>query len=236
MPLEQAAAAAGLTANTIDIAQNFPFIAGAGQVSEGADWIFEEASPGDVSPVFETSTAFYAIELIDVQPEGVLPLEEATPAVRSTLLFELKMAQARVDAQEVVAGVRGGGDLGNVAAAAELEVRDAGPFTRNDFVPGVGRQNAAIGAAFGLQPGEVSDVISTPANVYVLEVLVRTDADSTSWLAQLPQQRETATLIRQQQRLQEWIEALRTAANIRDRRDIVLAPQDEDAIQMPMVF
>lgn len=236
MPLEQAAAAAGLSATTIDIAQNFPFIAGAGQVSEGADWIFEEASPGDVSPVFETSTAFYAIELVDVQPEGVLPLEEATPAVRSTLMFELKMAQARVDAQEVVAGVRGGTDLGNVAASAEMEVRDAGPFTRNDFVPGVGRQNAAIGAAFGLQPGEVSDVISTPANVYVLEVLVRTDADSTSWLAQLPQQRETATLIRQQQRLQEWIEALRTAADIRDRRDIVLAPQDEDAIQMPMVF
>ena len=235
MPLEQAAAAAGLSATTIDIAQNFPFIAGAGQVSEGADWIFEEASPGDVSP-FETSTAFYAIELVDVQPEGVLPLEEATPAVRSTLMFELKMAQARVDAQEVVTGVRSGTDLGNVAASAEMEVRDAGPFTRNDFVPGVGRQNAAIGAAFGLQPGEVSDVISTPANVYVLEVLVRTDADSTSWLAQLPQQRETATLIRQQQRLQEWIEALRTAADIRDRRDIVLAPQDEDAIQMPMVF
>lgn len=236
MPLQQAAAAAGLASTTMDIAQDFPFIVGAGQVSEGADWIFEEAAPGDVSPVFETATAFYAIELVSVQPEGVLPLAEATPAVRSTLLFELKMAQARVDAQAVVASVRGGEDLANAAAAADLEVREAGPFTRNDFVPGVGRQNAAIGAAFGLEPGDVSDVVSTPANVYVLEVLQRTDADSTAWLAQLPQQRESATLIRQQQRLQEWIEALRGAANIRDRRDVVLAPQDENALQMPMVF
>jgi len=236
MPLEQAAVAAGLTSTTIDIAQNFPFIVGAGQVSEGADWIFEEAAPGDVSPVFETATAFYAIELVNVEPEGILPLEDASPAIRSTLLFDLKMAQARVDAQSVVSEVRGGQDLANAAAAAGLEVREAGPFTRNDFVPGVGRQNAAIGAAFGLQPGQVSDVISTPANVYVLEVLQRTDADSTVWQAQLPQQRESATLVQQQQRLQEWIEALRAAANIRDRRDVVLAPQDEDAIQMPMVF
>lgn len=237
MPLEQAAAGAGLTSATMDLAQNFPFLPGAGQVSEGADWLFEEASPGDVSPVFETPTAFYALELISSEPEGVLPLDQATVAIRSTLLFDAKMAQAQVDAQDVVSRVRGGGVLSNVAAELELEVRSAGPFSRNDFVPGVGRQNAAIGAAFGLEPGDVSGVVATPANAYVIEVLTRTDADSTVWLAQVSQQRETAILIRQQQRLQEWIEALRAAANIRDRRDIVLAPVDEDALQQfPLGF
>ena len=237
MPLEQAATEAGLTSTTMELAQNFPFLPGAGQVSEGADWLFEEASPGDVSPVFETPTAFYALELISSEPEGVLPLEDASTAIRATLLFDAKMAQAQVDAQDVVSRVRGGGVLSNVAAELDMEVRSAGPFSRNDFVPGVGRQNAAIGAAFGLGPGDVSGVVSTPANAYVIEVLTRTDADSTVWLAQMAQQRETAILIRQQQRLQEWIEALRAAANIRDRRDIVLAPVDEDALpQMPMMF
>jgi peptidyl-prolyl cis-trans isomerase D len=237
MPLDQAAAAAGLTSSTVEIAQNFPFIAGAGQANEGADWIFEEASPGDVSPVFETSTAFYALELVDAQPEGVLPLEDASPSIRSTLLFEQKMEQARADAQELVSRVRGGTPLANAAAELELEVRDAGPFTRTDFVPGIGRQNAAIGAAFGLEPGEVSDVVMTPANAYVVELLSRTEADSTAWRAQLAEQRSMAIAGRQQQRLQEWIAALRGAAEIEDRRDVVLAPQDEeDLVQMPMVF
>ena len=127
--------------------------------------------------------------------------------------------------------------LSNAAAELELDVRTAGPFSRTDFVAGVGRQNAAIGAAFGLEPGDVSGVVSTPANVYVLEVLTRTDADSTAWLGQVDAQREAAIAIRQQARLSEWIEALRSAADIRDRRDIVLAPVDEDALpQIPMVF
>ncbi|MGB1780057.1 MAG: peptidylprolyl isomerase [Longimicrobiales bacterium] len=237
MALDQAATMAGLTSTTLDIAQNFPFLPGAGQVSEGADWAFEEASPEDVSPVFETSTAFYALELVSSEPEGILPLEDASPAIASTLLFDAKMAQAQVDAQDVVVRVRGGTVLSNAAAELELDVRSAGPFSRNDFVAGIGRQNAAIGAAFGLEPGDVSDVVPTPANVYILEVLTRTDADSTAWLAQLTEQRQTAIAIRQQARLSEWIEALRASANIRDRRDVVLAPVDEDALpQIPMVF
>jgi hypothetical protein len=83
----------------------------------------------------------------------------------------------------------------------------------------------------------VSDAVSTPANAYVIEVLGRVEADSTAWLTQIPIQRQVAVLTRQQVRLQEWIEALRGAADIVDRRDIVLAPLDDDlALQMPMGF
>lgn len=238
MPLDQAAAAAGVVATTMDLAQNFPFIPGAGQVSEGADWAFEDASPGDVSPVFETSTAFYSIELVSSEPEGILPLEDASPAIQSTLLLDRKLAQGRVEAQDVVSRVRGGEALGNVAADMGLELRTAGPFTRNDFVPGLGRQNAAIGAAFGIGPGDVSDAVSTPANTFIVEVLTRTDADSTVWLGQLQAQRDAAVLSRQQVRLTEWIDALRDAARIVDRRDVVLVePGEEDALpQMPLGF
>jgi peptidyl-prolyl cis-trans isomerase D len=236
MALEQATAQMGLTVQNADITLDFPFIAGAGQISEGADWAFEEAAPGDVSPVFESSTAFYALELVNADPEGVLPLEQATPAIESTLRFERKMERARAEAAQVVERVRGGGGLPNLAAESGLEVRAAGPFARDDFVPGIGRYNAVVGAAFGLPIGQVSDVVSTPTNHYVLEVLQRTDADSAAWREQLPQQRQQAEALVQQQRLQEWIEALRANARIVDRRAIVLAPVDEDAVQMPVMF
>jgi peptidyl-prolyl cis-trans isomerase D len=235
--LESAASVLGLSPATTSITQTFPFLAGAGQIGEGADWVFEEALPGDVSPVFENSEAFYALELVSSQPEGVLPLEEASPAIESTLRFERKLSRAEEEGRQVAERAHSGEALPNVAADLGLEVRSAGPFSRLDFVPGLGRQNAAIGVAFALQPGQVSDVVVTPANAFVIEALDRSPADSLAWLEQTETQRRQEIAVLQQQRLQEWIEALRSAAQIVDRRDDVLQPADESTpAQLPPVF
>ena len=236
MPLEQAAAELGLEARTVDINASFPFLVGAGQISEGADWAFEEAAPGDVSPVFETQQAFYALELISSEPEGILPIEDARPAIESTLLLERKIERARTEAQDVVQRVRAGGALANVAADLGLTMRTAGPISRNDFVPGMGQRNAAIGAAFGLEPGEVSSPVATPTNVFVIETLARTPADSLAWVEQKEQQRRQRMTMLQQVRLTDWIEALRSAAEIVDRRDEVLRAADEEPVQLPPMF
>jgi len=236
MVMEEVGAAAGVNVQTVDISQNFPFLVGAGQISEGADWVFEEASAGDVSPVFETTQAFYMLELVSSEPEGVLPLEQARAAIESTLLFERKMSQARVDGQAAVARIRSGETLEDIAEDLGLEISDTGLFSRSSFVPGLGRQNSAIGAAFGLRSGEVSEVVTTPTNAFILDLVGYVPADSAAWIGQRIEQRQTQVLILQQQRLQEWIDALRAAARIVDRRDVVLAPADEDVVQLPMVF
>lgn len=227
MTLDEAAANLGLNTSTVDITANFPFLTGAGQVAEGADWALEEAAPGDVSPVFENPQAFYALELIQSEPAGVIPLDDAVVAIESQLRFDKKLERARQEGQLVADRARAGEALPNVAADTGLEVRNAGPFTRNDFVPGIGRQNAAVGVAFALAPGQVSDAVATPANVFVMELLSKTPADSTTWLEQKEQQRQNAIGMLQEQRLQEWIDALRAAATIVDRRAVVLRPADE---------
>jgi parvulin-like peptidyl-prolyl isomerase len=235
--LESAASALGLSATTADITQTFPFLTGAGQIGEGADWVFEEALPGDVSPVFENSEAFYSLELVSSEPEGVLPLEEAASAIEATLRFERKLLKAEEDGRRVAERAQAGEALPNVAADLGLEVRSAGPFSRMDFVPGIGRQNAAVGMAFALRPGQVGDAVATPANVFVIEVLDRTPVDSLTWVEQKETQRRQEIAVLQQQRLQEWIDALRSAARIVDRRDEVLQPADESApVQLPPVF
>ena len=236
MVMEEVGTAAGVNVQTVDISQNFPFLVGAGQISEGADWVFEEASAGDVSPVFETAQAFYMLELVSSEPEGVLPLEQARAAIESTLLFERKMSQARIDGQAAVARIRSGETLEDIAEDLGLEISDTGLFSRSSFVPGLGRQNSAIGAAFGLRSGEVSEVVTTPTNAFILDLVGYVPADSAAWIGQRVEQRQTQVLILQQQRLQEWIDALRAAARIVDRRDVVLAPADEDVVQLPMVF
>ena len=190
----------------------------------------------DVSPVFETDQAFYTLELISTTPEGVLPLETARAAIESTLRFDRKMVQATVDGQAMLDRIAAGEDFTEVAEDLGLQMEEPTPFTRNQFVPRLGRQNAAIGASFGLRPGQISEVVTTAANAFVIEQVSYAEADSAAWLGQAIQQRQTQAGIQQQTRLQMWVAALRAAARIVDRRAEVLAPQDEDLVQFPTVF
>ncbi len=224
MSLDRAASALGLHVETATLTSTFPFLQGAGQVGEGSDWVFNTASPGDVSQVFENKQAFYELELESRSPAGILPLAEARSTIVSRLRFQKKMALAQAEAKKVVDKVAAGEPLVKVASAMKLQVRHAGPFSRDDYVPGIGRENKAIGAAFGLEPGQVSGVISTKSNVFVIEDVNRIPADSTAWVDQKAQQRKTYITNEQQQRLQEWIKALRASATIVDNRDKVLHP------------
>jgi peptidyl-prolyl cis-trans isomerase D len=231
--LASAAGELGLVVEEAELTDAFAFVARAGQVSEGADWAFEEAEVGDASPVFETPQAFYALELVSSTPAGILALETARPSIEGVLRFEKKQALVEAEAAELLEEIRAGEPLANVAANHGLEVRSAGPFSRNDFVPGLGRYNAAIGAAFGLEVGEVSDVVSTPLNTVLIELLSRTPADREAWESQKELQRDQATQLLRQERLESWLAGLRETANVRDRRDEVLVDPDEQPLRQP---
>ena len=87
--IEKAVETLDLSVGTSVLNPEFSFIAGAGQVGEASEWAFEEATEGDVSPLFETREAFYMLELLDLQEEGAVGLEDATSSIEQTL-FNLK--------------------------------------------------------------------------------------------------------------------------------------------------
>jgi parvulin-like peptidyl-prolyl isomerase len=235
--IDEAAETLGLSVQAATLNTEFAFVAVAGQVSEGADWAFEEAEVGDVSPVFETRQAFYMLELLSVQPEGFLTLDEASPSIKQSLRLEKKLALARDEAGEVVDEIRGGRRFEDVADERGLEIRAAGPFSRVDFVPGLGRANAAVGAGFGLNEGEVSDAVEANNGVFVLQLVSFIPADSVQWAEDVESQRAFALGSLQQTRLQDWLEGLRASADIVDRRDEVLNQDPADQqVQMPLVF
>ena len=207
-------------------------------MAEGGEWVFDpDTSPGDVSPVFENSTSFYAIELVSVDPARYLSEEEAEPAIRGNIGVLKKVDAAMEEAAAMVAEIRLGRPLAEVAREIGLEVRDAGPFARDTFVPGLGRYNAAVGTAFGLDIGEVSDPVQANQNAFVIERTGSEAADSLAWTQQIDLQRAQSVNAIRQQRLNQWIDALREVADIVDRREDVLSPaDDEDLPQLPRVF
>jgi len=238
MPLADAAAILELETDTLDLIETRPIIPGAGDVAEGGEWVFEpETMVGDVSPVFENRSSFYAIELVTIDPSRYLTEEEAEAAIRGSIGIDKKVEVALEEAAEFAAEVRSGRSLTEVAREFGLEVREAGPFARNDFAFGLGQHNAAVGTAFGLDVGEVSDAIEANRNAYVLEKTGSEAADSLAWVEQIGQQRFQAVTVIQQQRLVQWIEALRTTARIVDRREQVLnPPDDQQGLPLPPVF
>ncbi len=235
--MQEAVDMLGLQSEAATLSVDFAFVVGAGQVGEGADWAFEEALPGDVSPVFETRQAFYMLELVETRDAGFISLQDATTSIEQEVRNRKKLEMAVAEGQEVVGDVRSGTDLDAAAAARGLEIQDAGPYGRMDFVPGLGRLNAAVGAGFGLYQGQVSSVVEANNNVFILELVDYMAADTSAFEEERATQRTQMVASVQQTRLQDWLQGLRSAARIIDRRAEVLNvdPADQQQ-QLPLVF
>ncbi|MEX1184607.1 MAG: peptidylprolyl isomerase [Gemmatimonadota bacterium] len=215
--LESAANALGLTVRTSQIASTLPLLPGIGPVEEGLDWALE-AAVGQVSDVFESENAFYILELVSQRPEGELPLEEAAPTIRTVLVQRGKIERARELLAEAEQKARAGEPLATIGAAHGAMVEQAGPFSRGDFVPGLGRMNAAIGAAFGVAPGQVSPLVEAENRLFLIQGVDHTAASREAWQAQLEQQRAQAMQSLADTRWSQFLRALREEAEIEDNR------------------
>lgn len=225
--LEDAASQLGLEVETTDLTPDLSFSTGIGDLDEGSEWAFDEDTElNELSPLFETSAGFYMIELLEREPEGALTLDEAGPQIRQRMINQRKSDRALQIARNLVDQVRGS-SLEEAAANAELEVQETEPFTRTDFVPGIGGGNAVIGTAFGLAPNQTSGVIQAEEMFFVIEVLEREEADREEFEEELGQLRQAIMASLEQERWNQFLGALREDATVVDRRNEALEVQEQ---------
>ncbi|HEX9106299.1 MAG TPA: peptidyl-prolyl cis-trans isomerase [Longimicrobiales bacterium] len=228
MPIAEVASRLGLTIRTGDVTKEVPSLPGIGRVDEGVDWAFGDAQPKEVSQVFETPAAFYMLQLDSRTSAGPLPLSAATPTIRTILMIQKKMEKERVTARQMVDQIRAGQSMDQVAAARGTQVHDAGPFTRRDFVPGMGQINAAVGEAFGLNPGQIGDPVEANDAIYIVQTLQKTPADRTQFEQQKQLERARLQQAMAEQRWSQFLLALRQNAKIVDNRATILRPAAKD--------
>ncbi|HEX5725157.1 MAG TPA: SurA N-terminal domain-containing protein [Longimicrobiaceae bacterium] len=223
--LDRAARLVGATVRRgVTVSDGVAFIPGVGSGIEALEWASGEATARDaparpISEVMETDQAMYLVQLESYHPKGRMTLREATPQIRRELILQKKREAAKVEGRKLVAAVRGGQTLAQAAAARGLQVQTAGPFTRVAQNPIFGQANAAIGAAFGTPVGRVSDVVETPAGLFIIRPTARTQADRRGWEAQKESQRQATTFQLQQEAYQRWMASVRAEAEIVDNRD-----------------
>jgi peptidyl-prolyl cis-trans isomerase D len=187
-------------------------------VPDAGVWAFQ-AKRGATSPVIETSYAFYVFRLDSLQDAGVPPLSQVRAAVTHEVREQKKWEQARSLAKDYVKRLESGSSMAQAAAAMKLPHREFGPFSRIN--PPL-TNPIVVGTAFGLEAGKRSGILDTKDGIYVLETLQHTKADSAAFAKGLDEYRAHAISLARQERVRNYITALRSAAKIVDNRDKVL--------------
>jgi parvulin-like peptidyl-prolyl isomerase len=211
-----AAAAAGLAVETTPAFERGDFIPGIGLLRPAHRFAFS-AAPGEVSTsAAEDEQALYAFRLAGTRPAGVAPFEEVADRVRFALAEESRRKEARRRLEEAVGA--SDGTVASIARQLGAEPDTTGEFARESFVPGVGRRDAFVAAAFRLPAGQVSGVIESDRGFYVLEVLERIPLDEAALVEQRDQIRAQLIQEKRQETILGWMEQLLRDAEIVDYR------------------
>lgn len=192
-------------------------------------WAFGGVQPGEVSDLMDADNAYYMARLDSLRSGGKATLAMVRDQIRQELVRQKKVDLLVPRAQHVVDAVKRGQSLDQAAQAAGLTTEKTAMFARTSSVPGLGQANQAVGAAFGLAVGAVSDPIKTSDGVYVVRTDRRVEADKAAWEKQKKEQRESVLARLRQQRVQEFLAALRENAKVKDNRKEIEAAARQSA-------
>lgn len=219
---DSAAKQLGLLVTQIEVVEGQP-AQYLNQLAPGVSaWAFSGAQIGESSDLFDEENRYLLARLDSLREGGVQPLSLVRDEVRERIAvrksLDDKMAAAKLAAQAAAAT-----SLENAGTAAKRSVQTSPLITRVGFVMGMGQLNQAIGAAFSLPVGAISEPVRTDDGVFVIRVDQKVAADRTAFEQQKSTQREQAINAMRDSRVQAFIGALRQDAKIEDRRKKIQA-------------
>jgi parvulin-like peptidyl-prolyl isomerase len=204
----------GLTVETTPPFERDAFIPGIGLSRAVHRFAFSNEIGTVTREPVEDGDFFYGFRVAELREPRTRPFEEVRDAVQVRVTEEKRRAAAREKLEAAVAA--GGGSLEGIAKALGGTVDTTTTFSRESFVPGVGRRNAFVAAAFTLPPGTLSRVVDSDRGFYVLEVVERLPADEADFVEQEDGLRQTLLLRKRQTYFAAWLEDRIARAEIVD--------------------
>jgi peptidyl-prolyl cis-trans isomerase D len=215
---DQAASALGLTQRQELVFKGQPLMQGTTYVPSVSAWAFSGAAPGESSELFDAPEGFYLARLDSLVPDGLSPLADVREVIRQRLAQKKKLEALRPLAAKMATRATAS-SLEAAAAEYGASVQKTAIFSRLSFVPGLGRDNEAIGAAFAVPAGAISAPVVTEDAVFLIRPDKRITADRDKWAAQREVQRMILTQSRQQEEVTAFLRGMRESAKVVDRRD-----------------
>ncbi|MGH7493226.1 MAG: peptidylprolyl isomerase [bacterium] len=198
------------------------FVPGLGVNRAASRFVFKNKA-GSVSEPFEAVQTFQVLRVKEVQPERIKTREEASPQIETKLRSENGKQLAQQAAERFYAELLQQGPPAFATLAArdsvEIKVTDQ-PFSRSGFVPGIGRDQAFIGAAFALSGEEFSKPVKGMRGSYILQLVHLDPFDEADYQGKKDAIRSQLLDTAKQQAFNEWYTHLKSKAKIKDHRDL----------------
>jgi peptidyl-prolyl cis-trans isomerase D len=228
---DSAAKVLGLTPFTAVAIEGEPLMGSDGRpIPSVSAWAFGGPRVGESSDLFDSEEGYFVARLDSLREGGIPSFEAAKEDIRRQLISRRK-AESLLPKAESLAKSAATLGLEAAAASAGKTVTQSETFTRPQFVSGLGRFNAAIGAAFSLPIGAASAPIVTDQGAFVIRVDQRQAADSATWAAQKEQQRREAISSIQQLRVRTFLSEIRKSAKVEDHRKQINAAARQQELQ-----
>jgi peptidyl-prolyl cis-trans isomerase D len=215
--LDSAAKQLHLAVHRVDAIENRPASLNGKLIPSVSAWAFGGARAGETSELFDDENGYWLARLDSLTPGGEPRLERVQQEIRATIARD-KTLDKLMPAAEKFARSAAASGLDAAAKAANLTVIKSPPFTRVEFVAGLGQYSKPVGAAFGLPVGAVSAPIREESGIYVLVVERRQSSDRAAFEKQRDALRRQRLQQLKQQRLQLFLDDLKKAAKIEDHR------------------
>lgn len=216
--LSEVAQAESLQVNTTQPFEIEGFVPGIGMEQQVNRFAFR-AKVGESSDVITTTRGYLVVELKEIIPAQVQPLDEVKARITSTLQSEKRLEAAKAAAEAAYAKLTSGASLDDVAGMDSLTVQQTEEFTLGGSIPGVGREPAFAATALSLNVGDFSEPVEGTRGYYILQVIDKTDFDQAAFESQKESIKTQLTVRRRNQVFGEWYAKLKEEANIKDFRN-----------------
>lgn len=213
---DSAAKVLGLLVTQIPVQEGQTAMYAGRQVGGLAGWAFQGLAIGETSDLIDDDQGYYLVRLDSLRVGGKQSFENVKDEIITVLKERAAAAALQPKAEAILADARSTG-LAAAATKAGVKSESAGPFVRTGFVPGLGYLNEAVGAAFSIPVGSVG-IAKTDEAIIVIQVDARTEATREAFEAQKATQRERTVQAFREQKVRVFVENLRRAAKITDKR------------------
>jgi peptidyl-prolyl cis-trans isomerase D len=177
-------------------------------------WAFT-VEVGSISDIHDNRDMYYVAKLTSRLPGGPAAFEDVKQEVNRDLIVQKTMKMAQEAAETAYTSVENGADPNKAAEEIGARYTEPDPFSRATFVRGIGRDPAAIGAAFSLENVGTWSKPTRYENGYVIfKLLDRQTPDLMQYDAQRDSLYQAVTVDKQQTMYNQWYKHLRESAEI----------------------
>ena len=182
-------------------------------------WAFKNKT-GTVSEPYTIGNGLAVFFIADAKEAGVKPFNEVKESIRPATLRKLKIDKTMQMAADLRSKLAPSDSLTKVEQIdPAVKVQHTGPFSLAGAVPGIGRDLNFMGAVSGLKPGQISPAVRGVRGAYLIQLLTKTDFDSSAFASQKEMLTSRLTQEKRQRVLTDWLAKLKEKADIVDDRE-----------------